>query len=63
MSKLVHMDDQSMLQLVADIKEMPAKDAGRVKSSIKVVELWKILRRKKSATRIFSSRRNHIPFT
>ena len=64
MSSLVPMDNESMQQLVAEVKETIAKnvDLSKEKTSIKVVDLWKIERSKKSASRAFAQKRNHIPF-
>ncbi len=65
MSSLVQMDNQSLQQLVAEVKETVATDvdlAKSEKSTIKVVDLWNIQRNRKSATRKFAQKRNYIPF-
>jgi hypothetical protein len=65
MSTLMQMDNESMQHLVAEVKETIATKEDLAKpeeTSIKVVDLWKIERNKKSATRSFARRRNHIPF-
>ncbi|MBS1948120.1 MAG: hypothetical protein JST47_10170 [Bacteroidetes bacterium] len=65
MSALKQMDDSSLQQLVAEVKETVATHVDLKKpekSSIKMVDLWKIERNKKSATRSFAQKRNYIPF-
>jgi len=65
MSALVQLDDASLQHLVAEVKETIATDvvlAKPEKTSLKVVDLWNIERNKKSATRTFAQKRNHIPF-
>ncbi len=65
MSALVQLDDASLQHLVAEVKETIATDvilAKPEKTSLKVVDLWNIERNKKSATKIFAQKRNHIPF-
>ncbi|HVM86713.1 MAG TPA: hypothetical protein VMT76_00900 [Puia sp.] len=65
MSSLKQMDNESLQQLVAEVKETIATDVDldkTGKSSIKVVDLWKIERNKKSATKSFAQKRNYIPF-
>ncbi len=65
LSSLVEMDSKSMQQLVAEVKETIATDAAFSKkenASFKSVDLWKMERSKKSATKTFSRKRNEIPF-
>jgi hypothetical protein len=65
MPSLVQMDNETLQHLVAEVKETIATDvnlAKPVKTSIKVVDLWKIEKNRKSAIRTFSRKRNHIPF-
>ena len=65
MPSLIQMDNEALHHLVAEVKETIATDvdlAKPEKSSIKVVDLWKIGKRKKSAIKTFSRKRNHIPF-
>ena len=62
---LVEMDSEARQQLVTEVKETLATDAGLAnneKASFKTVDLWKMERNKKSATRTFSRKRNEIPF-
>ncbi len=65
LSLLVKMDSASIQQLVAEVKETIAPVSGLAnsdKSSFKHIDLWKIERSKKSATKTFSRKRNEIPF-
>jgi hypothetical protein len=65
MPSLVQMDNESLQHLVAEVKETIATNvdfAKPAKTSIKVVDLWNIERNKKSATKKFAQKRNHIPF-
>ena len=65
MPSLVQMDNESLQQLVVEVRETVAKDVNLKrpgKSAIKVVDLWNISRRKKSASRTFAQKRNIIPF-
>jgi hypothetical protein len=65
LSSLVEMDSASMKQLVTEVKETIAPEAGFAHSemaSFKSIDLWKIERSKKSATKTFSRNRNEIPF-
>lgn len=62
---LVQMDNETLQHLVAEVKETIATGvhlARPEKTSIKVVDLWKIEKNKKSAIKTFSRKRNHIPF-
>jgi len=62
---LVEMDSEARQQLVTEVKETLATGAGLAnneKASFKAVDLWKMERNKKSATRTFSGKRNEIPF-
>jgi hypothetical protein len=59
------MGNETLQHLVAEVKETIATDvdlAKTEKASIKVVDLWKIQRNRKSAIKTFSRKRNHIPF-
>ncbi|HXB44252.1 MAG TPA: hypothetical protein VNV85_09365 [Puia sp.] len=65
MPSLMQMDNETLQHLVAEVKETIATElelAKPARPSIKVVDLWKIERNKKSATRTFAQKRNHIPF-
>jgi hypothetical protein len=63
MSKLVEMDNHEMQQFVAEVKETIAQDVDLTKkSSIKLVDLWRIEKGRKSASKRFADRSNHIPF-
>jgi hypothetical protein len=65
MPSLMQMDTETLQHLVAEVKETIATEvelAEPVRPSIKVVDLWKIERNKKSATKTFAQKRNHIPF-
>ena len=65
MPSLVQMDNEALQHLVAEVKETIATDVALAKPekpSIKVVDLWKIGKNKKSAIKTFSGKRNHIPF-
>jgi len=65
MSALIELDHETMQHLVAEVKETIATDLVLVKtkpSSIKVVDLWKMNKKRKSAIRTFAHKRNHIPF-
>lgn len=65
MPSLVRMGNETLQHLVAEVKETIATDvdlAKTEKASIKVVDLWKIQRNRKSAIKTFSRKRNHIPF-
>jgi hypothetical protein len=65
MSALVELDNETLQYLVAEVKETVATDVELVKpetSNIKVVDLWKMNKKRKSATRRFAQKRNHIPF-
>lgn len=66
LSSLVEMDSASIKQLAAaEVKETIAAGAGFAdseKPSFKSVDLWKMEKRKKSATETFSRKRNEIPF-
>jgi hypothetical protein len=59
----VPVDSESLKALVTEVKETIAVDAaGAPKGSLKIVDLWNIERNRKSATRTFAQRRNHIRF-
>ena len=65
MSALVELDHETMQHLVAEVKETIATDVELAKSeasNIKVVDLWKMNKSRKSATRRFAQKRHHIPF-
>jgi hypothetical protein len=63
MSKLVEMDNNEMQQLVAEVKETIAQDVDLTKkSSFNLVDLWRIEKRRKSASKRFADRSNSIPF-
>ncbi len=65
MPSLVQMDNETLQHLVSEVKETIAADvdlAKPEKAAIKVVDLWKIGKNKKSALKTFSGKRNHIPF-
>jgi hypothetical protein len=65
LSSLVKMDSAAIQQLVTEVKETIAPVAGFAnsdKASFKSIDLWKIERSKKSASKTFSRRRNEIPF-
>jgi hypothetical protein len=56
-------DNETMKELVAEVKETIAVDADLTKkASLKLVDLWKIERSKKSASETFAQRRNYIRF-
>jgi serine protease inhibitor len=62
---LVEMDSTARQQLVTEVKETLATNvdfANNEKASFKTVDLWKMEKNKKSATRTFSRKRNEIPF-
>lgn len=62
---LVEMDSAAKQQLVTEVKETLATNAGfanNEKASFKTVDLWKMERNKKSAIKTFSRKRNEIPF-
>ena len=65
MSSLVQLDNETMQQLVAEVKETIAKEMDFVKgekASFKAIDFWKMERSRKSATNTFSRKRNEIPF-
>ena len=63
MSSFVPVDNESMKELVTEVKETVAVDAVLTKNvSLKVVDIWKIERSKKSASETFAQKRNRIPF-
>ncbi|MBS1948906.1 MAG: hypothetical protein JST47_14175 [Bacteroidetes bacterium] len=65
MPSLVQLDKNEMQQLAEAVKETIASDADFSKSEkniLKAVDIWKIERNKKSATRTFANKRNYIPF-
>jgi hypothetical protein len=65
MSSLVHLDEKAMQQLVAEVKETIALDADyskNEKNALKAVDVWKMQKNKRSATRTFANKRNYIPF-
>jgi hypothetical protein len=62
-SSYVPVDNESMKTLVTEVKETIATDVDMTgKASLKLVDLWNIERNKKSASRTFAHRRNHIRF-
>jgi hypothetical protein len=62
-SSYVPVDNESMKTLVTEVKETIATDVDMTgKASLKLVDLWNIERNKKSASRTFAYRRNHIRF-
>jgi hypothetical protein len=62
-SSYVPVDNESLKALVTEVKETIATNVDMTgKASLKVVDLWNIARNKKSATRTFAQRRNHIRF-
>ena len=62
-SSFVPVDNESMKQLVTEVKETIAADVDlTAKASLKLVDLWKIEKNKKSASRTFAQKRNHIRF-
>ncbi len=62
-SSYVPVDAESMKTLVTEVKETIAKDVDMTaKASINSIDLWNIGRNKKSASRSFAQRRNHIRF-
>ena len=65
MPSLVRMDNETLQHLVAEVKETIATDVDlpkTEKASIKVVDVWKIEKKRKSATKTFAQKRNYIPF-
>jgi hypothetical protein len=62
-SSYVPVDNESLKALVTEVKETIATNVDMTgKASLKVVDLWNIARNKKSASRTFAQRRNHIRF-
>jgi hypothetical protein len=62
-SSYVPVDNESMKTLVTEVKETIATDVDMTgKASLKLVDFWNIERNKKSASRTFAHRRNHIRF-
>ncbi len=62
-SAYVPVDTESMKALVTEVKETIATDVDMTsKASLKSIDLWNIERNKKSASRTFAQRRNHIRF-
>ncbi|MEO6358791.1 MAG: hypothetical protein ABIU77_28335 [Ferruginibacter sp.] len=62
-SSYVPVDNESLKVLVTEVKETIASNVDMTgKASLKVVDLWNIARNKKSASRTFAQRRNHIRF-
>jgi len=61
-SSFVPVDDESMKELVIEVKETIAVDALATKAPLKLVDLWKIERSKKSASQTFAQKRNYIRF-
>jgi hypothetical protein len=64
-SSRLQMDNATKQYLVAEVKETIAFDidfAKTEKGSLKSVDLWKMEKSKKYATKTFSRKRNVIPF-
>ena len=62
-SNFVPVDNESMKELVTEVKETIAVDVDlTAKASLKLIDLWKIERNKKSASQTFAQKRNHIRF-
>ena len=63
MSAFEPMDRNSMEKLVSEVKETLATEVDLMKkSSLKAVDIWKIEKSKKYASRRFARKNNHIPF-
>ena len=63
MSSFVPVSNESMNELVTEVKETIAVDAALTKNaSLKVVDIWNMERSKKSASATFAQKRNRIPF-
>lgn len=63
MHSLVQLNNESLQQLVAEVKETIAIDVVKSeKTSLKLVDIWKIEKSRKYATKTFAQKRNIIPF-
>jgi len=62
-SSYVPVDAELMKTLITEVKETIANDVDvTIKTSITSIDIWNIERNKKSASRAFAQRRNHIRF-